>query len=67
MVKYPSKGTKMPVIKPSGIMKSQKNIFYLFGEKETGLTKAFAYVLGENQKLLFTFLRSEERRVGKEW
>ena len=47
----------MPVIKPSGIIKSQNNFFYLFGEKETGLTKAFAYLLGENQDLLFSFLR----------
>lgn len=47
----------MPVIKPSGIVNSQKNFFYLFGEKETGLTKAFAYILGENPTLLFTFLK----------
>ena len=48
----------MPVIKQSGVTKAQGNFFYLFGKKEPGLTKAFAFVLGENKDLLFAFLKS---------
>lgn len=48
----------MPIIKQSGTLKNQSNFFYLFGEKETNLTKAFAYVLASNRILLFSFLRS---------
>ena len=51
------RGSPMPTIKASGTVRAQNNFFYLFGEKETGLTKAFAYVLGENKSLLFSFLK----------
>lgn len=47
----------MPVIKQNGTTRMQSNFFHLFGDKETGLTKAFAYVLSTNRKLLFKFLR----------
>lgn len=47
----------MPVIKQKGTTRMQSNFFHLFGDKETGLTKAFAYVLSTNRKLLFKFLR----------
>ena len=36
----------------------QLNFFYLFGDQETGLTKAFAYTLAENRAFLFSFLRN---------
>lgn len=55
----------MPVIKQSGVVKSQRNFFYLFGEKEPGLTKAFAYILGENKDLLFCFLKEIGVKIRK--
>lgn len=45
------------IIKETGAIKTHLNFFYLFGNKETGLTKAFAYILSANQLLLFSFLR----------
>lgn len=49
---------KVTTIKKRGTLKSQSNFFYLFGEKETDLTKAFAYTLSSNRLLLFAFLRN---------
>lgn len=48
----------MSVIKEKGTIKTQLNFFYLFGDQETGLTKAFAYTLAENRVFLFSFLRN---------
>lgn len=45
------------IIKETGAIRSHLNFFNLFGNKETGLTKAFAYVLSSNQLVLFSFLR----------
>lgn len=53
----------MPVIKQKGTTRMQSNIFHLFGDKETGLTKAFAYVLSTNRKLLFRFLHEMGIRI----
>ncbi len=45
------------IIKPEGIGNYSINQFYLLGYDETGLSKAFAYVLSKNSVFLFAFLR----------
>jgi len=45
------------IIKPEGIENYSINQFYLLGYDETGLSKAFAYVLSKSPDFLFTFLR----------
>ena len=52
----PHLGEKM-IIKESGSTRKHLNFFYLFGDKETGLTKAFAYVLSVNRLVMFSFLK----------
>lgn len=44
-------------IKPEGINNYSINQFYLLGYDETGLSKAFAFILSKNQDFLFSFLR----------
>lgn len=46
------------IIKPEGIENHSINQFYLLGYDETGLSKAFAYILSKNSEFLFIFLRS---------
>ncbi len=45
------------IIKPEGIENYSINQFYLLGYDETGLSKAFAYILSKRPEFLFTFLR----------
>jgi hypothetical protein len=46
------------IIKPSGITNYSINPFYLYGFNETGLAKAFAYILSKDSIILFKFLRN---------
>ena len=45
------------IIKPSGITNYSINPFYLYGFNETGLVKAFAFILSKDSIMLFKFLR----------
>jgi hypothetical protein len=45
------------LIKPSGYINYSINPFYLYGFNETGLAKAFAFIISKDSDMLFKFLR----------